>query len=502
MQLARFLVQEEGDRHAPVALARDAPVRAVGDHGVQARLAPVGEKFRRFDGSQRRLAQGASLDRLAIHADEPLRRGAVDDRRLVAPAMHVAVGDLVRGEQAADFAQLLDDGGVGIPDVEAAEEGQALGKAAVALHRREDLLVAHAVALAGLEVLQAVGRRAMHHARAGIQRDVVAEIHRRFALVEGMAELHQRQRRALAGAEHLALDAVAGQRLAAQFRRQHQQAARRLHQLVGELRVQVERLVAGNRPRRRRPDHRIAGAVGQRVEAEGMRHAPALGIGERKGDVDGRRLLVLVFDLGLGQRRAAIEAPVHRLQALEEEAALVDLAESADLVGLVAEGHRQVGVVPLAQHAEADEILLLALDLLGGKGAAQRARLVGRQVLAVQLLDLVLDRQAVAVPARHIGRVEAGQRLRAHDDVLEDLVDGMADVDVAVGVRRAVVEYKPRPPGRGLADLLVELAALPVGDPLRLAPGEIALHREGRVGKVQGFSVVGHVKRTYKRCAA
>jgi hypothetical protein len=317
-----------------------------------------------------------------------------------------------------------------------------------------------------------------------------------------MAELHQRQRRALAGAEHLAFEPVARQRLAAQLGRQHQQAARRLHQLVGELRVQVERLVAGDRPRRRRPDHRVAGALRQRRQAEGVRHAAALGIVEREGDVDGGRLLVLVFDLGLGQRRAAVEAPVHRLQALEEEAALVNLAEGADLVGLVAEGHGQVGVVPLAQHAEADEILLLALDLLGGKGAAQRARLVGRQVLAVQLLDLVLDRQAVAVPARHVGRIEAGQRLRADDDVLEDLVDGMADVDVAVGVRRAVVQHEARPPGRGLADLLVELAALPVGHPLRLAPGEVALHREGGVGKVQCFSVVSHFFRRYACSAA
>ncbi|GAB1414255.1 hypothetical protein MASR1M97_29910 [Candidatus Desulfobacillus denitrificans] len=147
----------------------------------------------------------------------------------------------------------------------------------------------------------------------------------------------------------------------------------------------------------------------------------------------------------------------------------MDLAEGADLVGLVAEGHRQVGIVPLAQHAEADEVLLLPLDLLGGEGAAQLARLVGGQVLAVQLLDLVLDGQAVAVPARHVGRIEAGQRLRADDDVLEDLVDGMADVDVAVGVGRAVMQHEARSTGRGLADLLVELAALPVGHPLRLA---------------------------------
>jgi len=29
-----------------------------------------------------------------------------------------------------------------------------------------------------------------------------------------------------------------------------------------------------------------------------MRHAPALGVIERKGHVDGRRLLVLIFDFG------------------------------------------------------------------------------------------------------------------------------------------------------------------------------------------------------------
>ncbi len=60
--------------------------------------------------------------------------------------------------------------------------------------------------------------------------------------------------------------------------------------------------------------------------------------------------------------------------------------------------------------------------------------------LPCSYFDLVLDRQAVAVPARHVGRVEAGQRLRADDDVLEDLVDRVADVDVAVGVGRAVVQ--------------------------------------------------------------
>jgi hypothetical protein len=107
MRLAGFLVQEEGNRHAPVALARDAPVGPVGDHRVQPRLAPVGVELGRLDGGQRLVAQRQTLlglPGLAIHADEPLRGGAIDDRRLVPPAVHVAVGDLAAGEQAPTSA--------------------------------------------------------------------------------------------------------------------------------------------------------------------------------------------------------------------------------------------------------------------------------------------------------------------------------------------------------------------------------------------------------------
>jgi hypothetical protein len=67
-----------------------------------------------------------------------------------------------------------------------------------------------------------------------------------------------------------------------------------------------------------------------------MGDALALGSIEAEADVDRRRFLVLVLDLGLGQRRAAVEAPVHRLQALEQVAGPVQVADRADLVGLVA----------------------------------------------------------------------------------------------------------------------------------------------------------------------
>ena len=212
-----------------------------------------------------------------------------------------------------------------------------------------------------------------------------------------------------------------------------------------------------------------------------------------EGDVDGRRVLVLVLDFGLGQRRGAVQAPVHRLQPLVEVTLFEDSAERADFVGLGLECHRQVRVVPLAKNAEADEVLLLALDLLGGKGARQFAHLVAGNVLAVQFLDLVLDRQAVAVPAGNIRRIETGQRLRANDDVLENLVHRVADMDVAVGIGRAVVQDETRASLGGLANLLVELLLLPERNPLRLTFGEIAAHREGGIGQIERVLVISHL---------
>ena len=100
-----LLVHEQRDRHAPGALARDAPVRPVLDHAGDALLAPGRRPLHFLDVAQRVRAQA-----LLVHADEPLRRGAEDHRRLVAPAMRIAVLDTARDAQPAARLQLLDDG--------------------------------------------------------------------------------------------------------------------------------------------------------------------------------------------------------------------------------------------------------------------------------------------------------------------------------------------------------------------------------------------------------
>ena len=148
-------------------------------------------------------------------------------------------------------------------------------------------------------------------------------------------------------------------------------------------------------------------------------------------------------------------------------------------------------MVPVAQHAQPLEVRHLDANLLGREGAAFRLHLVARQVAAELLLDGVLDRQTVAVPAGNVCGIEALELAGLDDHVLEDLVDGVAHVNLAVGVGRAVVQNKLLVAAASRAQLLVQALVFPLLDPLRLALGPVAAHREGRVGQVERGSVIG-----------
>src|SRR3970282_545004 len=118
-----------------------------------------------------------------------------------------------------------------------------------------------------------------------------------------------------------------------------------------------------------------------------------------------------VFDLGLGQRRTAVETPVHRLRTAQQVAAFDDLRQRPQHVGLEAEIHRPVWMVPVADHAKTLEVAALDVYLLRRALAALLPERGGVELgadLAVLLLDRDLDRQAMAIPAGHVRRVEAG----------------------------------------------------------------------------------------------
>ena len=238
--------------------------------------------------------------------------------------------------------------------------------------------------------------------------------------------------------------------------------------------MHADRLIGRQRPRGRGPDD----SIGVSLDIDAERLAQRGLVNELEADIDRRRILVLVLDFRLCQRRPAVHAPVHRLGTLIQITVFVDFAERAHDVGLGSEIHGQIGTLPVAQHTEADEILLLSFHLLSGIFAAQLAEFRRGDILAVVLLHHQFDRQTVAIPTGHVRRIEAVQRLRLDDDVLQDLVDGVTDVDVAVGIGRAVVQDEFLGTGTRLADALVELLLLPLLQPLRLALGEVAAHGE------------------------
>ena len=168
----------------------------------------------------------------------------------------------------------------------------------------------------------------------------------------------------------------------------------------------------------------------------------AVGI-ERELDVDRRRGVLLVLDFRLGQRGAAVDAPVDRFLALVDEPLLDEAAQRARDRRLVPEVHRHVGMRPIAEDAEplefpghdADEALRV-----GAAGAA-KVRHAHLALLRSELaIDFQLDRQAVAVVPGNVRRVEARHRAGLHDEVLENLVQGRAEMNLSVGVRRAVVK--------------------------------------------------------------
>ncbi|CRM86252.1 hypothetical protein [Pseudomonas sp. 22 E 5] len=389
--------------------------------------------------------------------------------------------DGVGFHQRTDFAQLVDDRLVGLENELAAEELQRRHVHAIALHRVDDVVIHHAVLLADDEVIHAISRRAVNNASTRTQFHVVSQVHRRQTVVERVTEVDQFQRGAGGGGDDRTLQFVACQAGFDHFFSQHQQAITDVHQGVGEFRVHVQRLVGRNGPRGGGPDH-----DGCRFwQARQAKRLGQLGVvGDREGHVDGRGLLVFVLDFRFCQGRTAVEAPVHGFEALEHETAFDDFGQGADFTGLVLEVHGFVRVVPLAEDAQTNEFGLLPFDLLGGIGTAQFAGFIRAQVLAVGHFDFVLDRQAVAVPARNIRRVETRQGFRTQDHVLENFVQRMTDVNRAVGIRRTVVQDELRTILANFAQLSVQANTVPALQDLRFALWQAGLHWEGGVRKV------------------
>ena len=153
----------------------------------------------------------------------------------------------------------------------------------------------------------------------------------------------------------------------------------------------VQSLVGGNGPGSRGPnDRKSACAGGQGIQTKGG--CQGCHVIRLKGHVQRVALLVLVFDFEFGQTRAAVEAPVHGLEATVHKAAFDDALERPNFSGFVGGVHGAVGAIPVTQYTQALEVFTLLVDLLGGKGATLGLHVIAAEFAAMQFLNGVLNR--------------------------------------------------------------------------------------------------------------
>ena len=108
----------------------------------------------------------------------------------------------------------------------------------------------------------------------------------------------------------------------------------------------------------------------------------------------------------------------------------------------------------------------------------------------------MLNGQPMAVPAGNKDGVVAHHGPGLDNKIFENLVQGVAHVDVAVGVRGAVVEDPHATTRSKLPEFLIDLPLLPRAKNLRLSFREARLHGKGRLGQVEGRLVVHHASET------
>ncbi len=175
--------------------------------------------------------------------------------------------------------------------------------------------------------------------------------------------------------------------------------------------------------------------------------------------------MIAVFHLGLGQGGFAVAAPVHRFEAFINVAFAGHSPEDLNLYGFKNRVQGHVGVLPVASDPQALELAALDVQIFQGILFAVVSELhhIGAVTVQAQGLDgLLFDGQPVGIPPRHIRRIITGHGFIFDDYVLQYLIQGVADVNVPVGIRRPVMQYKSGPAGVFVLHLFINPGLFPV----------------------------------------
>jgi len=398
--------------------------------------------------------------------------------------VRVGVGDICGTDQRPCLGQFLDHVRVGGKDELPAEELEILDILAVVIHRVVNL---QPLFQRQLVVFVTMSGGGMDAAGARLQSDMLAEENNRVAFVEGVPAVFPRQRRCLEGGDNAAAQAGAIEERILQSLGNNQYPFFGVNRHIVELRMHGHCQVGGDGPGGGRPDDNIGFFAGKR--RDGGRDI----VNNPEPDKDRRRGMIGVFDLCLCQGGDTGRAPVHRFSSPVKAAVMGKFGQLGCGLTFVLIVHRQVGVVPVAEHAEPLELLLLDGDEFLRIVAALTAHFqLGHGVLfrAEVLFHLQFNRQSVAVPPRYIRGMETFHPFALEDQILENLVEGVTDMDMAVGIGRAVVQYIEGFGRPGCFNLSVKVFFIPADKDFRLTLIQVGLHRKVGKRQIQGIFIV------------
>ena len=187
---------------------------------------------------------------------------------------------------------------------------------------------------------------------------------------------------------------------------------------------------------------------------------------------------------------------MHRFQITVDNAALDQFGKDFQHCRFVGRVHREIGIGVVRHGQKPLHLRSLKLDEFCRRIGAPLADLHWGEItsfLTKALHNLVLNGQAVAIPAGDVWAVETFHRATTHDEIFQHLVQKMAEVNGSVGVGRPVVKNEVAACCRTSPQLSVEILRVPLLLGSSLVLHEVRLHGEGGLRQVKRRSIISTV---------
>ena len=206
--------------------------------------------------------------------------------------------------------------------------------------------------------------------------------------------------------------------------------------------------------------------------------------------------MIGIFDLRFGQCRFFDNRPHHGFRAEIKRPIHQEFQKLPDDMPLRIEAHRRIRTIPVAFYAKPFEPFALNADPLICVLPAFFPKLIdGNLVLvfafgSILFFNLPFDRQPVAIPAGDIVGVLAHHLLGLHHHVLKNLIERMPHMNVAIGVRGAIMKDELFPAFGLFPQQPVQIHGRPAFQVLWFRFRQTGFHGKVRFRKKKGRFVV------------